>query len=139
MKKISTLFIALCMTAAVNAQSFKDHYFSSIGFSPFLEFGASPSQVEGPFIDQNNGGNAGYFVFQSKWMFAPAFSYEGRYNLTEPSENMAISVKATPTLSGIANQGIFGFYFPIGLGLEMGNGATYQTSANTGFTFTVGY
>jgi|ERR1041385_5456879 hypothetical protein len=139
MKTISVVFIALCATVAVSAQSFKDHFFSSIGFSPFLDFGASPAQVEGPYADANNNGNPVYILYQAKWSFAPCFAYEARYNLTEPSENMAVSVKFTPTLSGMANEGILGLYFPIGLGLELGNGATYQTSANTGFSVTAGY
>jgi len=139
MKTISIVFIALCGTVGVSAQSFKDHFFSSIGFSPFLDFGSTPAQVEGPYADQNNSGNPVYVVYQVNWAFAPAFAYEARYNLTEPSENMAVSIKATPTLSGLAKQGIFGLYFPIGLGLELGNGATYQTSASTGFSITAGY
>jgi hypothetical protein len=139
MKKVSTLIIILCASVIVSAQSFKDHFFSSIGFSPFLDFGSGPSQVEGPFADQNNNGNPVYLVYQSNWSFSPTFVYEARYNLTEPSENMAISVKSTPALTGWAGEGLFGFFLPIGIGLELGNGATYQTSANTGYSFTLGY
>jgi len=140
MKTISTLIIIICASFIVSAQSFKDQFFSSIGFSPFLDFGASPAQVEGPFPDASNNGNPVTLVYQADWSFAPAFIYEARYNLTEPSENMAISVKATPTLSGaFSDLGGIAFYFPVGIGLETGNGSTYQTSANTGFSITAGY
>lgn len=138
MKTISTVFIFICVTAIVGAQSFKDQFFSSLGFSPFLDFGASPAQVNGPFVDPNTG-NLIYTAYQTKYAFAPAFSYEGRYNLMQSGDNMAVSIKATPTISGVAQNGVFGFYFPIGAGLELGNGATYQTTANMGFSFTAGY
>lgn len=138
MKTIYTLIIAVCTAVTVNAQSFKDQFFSAVGFSPYLDFGIAPGHVTCPAI-YTGGYDTVCFTHQTSYA---GFSivYEARYNLVQPSDNFAVSIKGKPVISvSFSDDGIGGFYLPLGIGLEMGNGATYQTSANMGFTFTAGY
>lgn len=138
MKKILLLVFCFCAAGSLFAQTFKDQYFSAFGFSPYLDFGATPGIVKSPVYSNINGDTATYINQVTYW--GVSFMYEGRYNITEPSENMAISIKAKPTISiAFADEGFGGFYIPIGIGLELGNGSTYKTTQNMGFTFTAGY
>lgn len=145
MKKILLLVFCFCAAGSLFAQTFKDQYFSSFGFSPYLDFATTPLQVKSPVNNINNDTNDMNKIFVSQESYwGVSLMYEGRYNLTEPSENMAISIKAKPTISisfstGDEDGGFGGFYVPIGVGLELGNGSTYKTTQNMGFTFTAGY
>lgn len=139
MKTISTLIIIICASFIVSAQSFKDYYFSSIGFSPYLDLGVTPAQVFCPAYSKD-GLDTACVIHQSFYAGAISIAYEGRYNLYQSGDNLAVSVKAKPVFSlSFSDYGACGFYFPIGVGLETGNGSTYQSSSNTGFTFTAGY
>jgi hypothetical protein len=121
------------------SKSFKERYFSAYGVSPLLDFGAGPGEVTYPAY-RSNFADTTCFLHQATYFSLVSASYLGRLNILEPGDNLAISVKGKPTLCfSISKHGLCGFYFPIGLGLEIGNGATYKTLANMGFSFTAGY
>lgn len=139
MKTISTLFILTCATLIAGAQSFKDQYFSSLGFSPCLDFVYAPAQVICPAYRIDHSDTV-CFLHQNTGVGIISIMYEGRYNIIQPSDNFAVSIKGKPTLSlAISNSGMGAFYLPIGAGVEIGDGATYQTTSSIGFTLTAGY
>lgn len=145
MKKIYTSIIFVCAALTLNAQDtqdaqgFQEKYFSAWGFSPCLDFAFSPGKVYYPAYRTGNTDTV-CFLHQKTSVGLVSIAYEGRYNILQPSDNMAISIKAKPTLSlAISNVGTGAFFLPIGAGLEVGNGSTYQSESNMGFTFTAGY
>jgi len=143
-KKIYASIIFICACLTLHAQdegsgSFQDRYFSAMGFSPCLDFTVAPGKVFYPAYHIDNGDTV-CFLHQKTAFGIVSIAYEGRYNIFESGDNLAVSIKAKPTLSlAAANVGTGAFFFPIGAGLEVGNGATYRTESNTGFTFTAGY
>jgi hypothetical protein len=145
MKRVFYIAILICSTFGANAQEqergIQEKYFSAWGFSPFLHMGIGPGQVVNPAYMTSPQADTVCFVHQSYYIGIFSVSYEGRYNLFVPNDNLAVSVKGKPTLSFCSSNfgGIGGFYFPLGVGLEIGNGATYQTESNIGFTITAGY
>jgi hypothetical protein len=135
MKKIYAVIILVCVTVTIKAQSFQDHFFSSYGIG--LDFGAGPGQVYCPVYSSSMYDSA-CFAYQNSYV-GISVAFEPRFNLFEPSADMAVSLKAKPTLNILFGAGILGIYIPIGIGLEVGNGSTYQSESNMGLTFTAGY
>src|SRR5689334_4419462 len=139
MKTIFSLILLISASFTSSPQGFKHRYFVAYGISPLLDFGTGPGQVTYPAYNTNYS-DTSCFLHQTSYFSLIAGSYQGRYNILEPGENLAISVKAKPTLGfSISRDGLCGFYIPVGVGLEVGNGATYQSTANMGFTLTAGY
>src|SRR5690242_21702772 len=104
MKKIYAAIIFVFASLTMNAQDFQDHFFSSYGWG--LDFGAGPGQVYCPVYSPELGDSA-CFAFQNKYV-GISMGFEPRYNLYEPSDNMAISLKAKPTLNILFGEGLLG-------------------------------
>src|SRR6185436_12036043 len=119
MRKILLAAVLMISLGGIaNGQEFKDKFFSSFGFSPFLDFGVAPAEAY-PIdnYDSNTGLHYTTYGAQQNTYAGFTFAYEGRYNLYESGENLAISVKARPT-AGItfAEYGFGAFYLPLGIG-----------------------
>src|SRR5436190_18872961 len=102
MKTIFILIFFVSGAMMARAQSFEDHFYSSYGFG--LDFGASPGQVYSPVYSPEIYDTAS-FVYQNSYV-GVSMAFEPRYNLIEPSDNMAISLKSKPTLNILFGQGI---------------------------------
>src|SRR5690348_6433050 len=121
MKTVYTLLILTGFTLTGGAQNFKDRYFSSVGFSPCLDFVTAPAQVICPAYRTDHLDTV-CFLHQNTGVGIISIAYEGRYNILQPSDNFAVSIKGKPTLSlAISSSGMGAFYLPIGAGLEIGD------------------
>jgi hypothetical protein len=138
MKIFSLSIIFFISACTLQAQTFLDRYFSSFGFG--IDAGTSPLQFEGPFPDVVGFDTLyDYVAFQDNY-WGISTCYSGRYNFIESGEDLAFSVSGKPVFSfGFSSTGFFEILFPLGLGVEWGNGATYKTSSDFGLNFTVGY
>src|SRR5258705_9895189 len=86
-------FQALQEPKVKESKSFKDKYFSAWGFSPFLDFGASPGQAIYPAYRTDHLDTAS-FLPKTSYSSLLSASYKGRYNILEPGDTLAISLKA---------------------------------------------
>lgn len=135
MKTIFTVIFFVSGVMIAKAQSFEDHFYSSYGFG--LDFGAGSVQVYSPVYSSGMFDSA-CFAYQNSYS-GISFAYEARYNLFQPSDNLAISLKSKPAFTILFQAGLAGAFIPIGVGLETGNGSTYKSESDVGFTFTAGY
>lgn len=113
----------------LDAQSFKDKYFHSLGY--VFEY------VKTPGVEfENSGGH-----FQSKY-YSISYQYEARVNIANLSDNSALSVSLAPSAGAAFStnelSGYGSFNIPAFVNIEFGAGSTYDSDANVGFTLGLG-
>lgn len=113
----------------LDAQSFKDKYFHSLGY--LFEFNKTPG------VELGNTGEH----FQFKY-YSLSYQYEGRVNITNLNDNSALSVSLAPSV-GLAFptddlDGYGSINIPVFVNIEFGAGSTYDSDADVGFTLGLG-
>ncbi|MEM9822449.1 MAG: hypothetical protein AAF985_15310 [Bacteroidota bacterium] len=115
---------------SLEAQSFKDRYFHSFGY--IFEYVQAPPFVIGAARSQFD-------------YYSVGIQYEARVNIANLSDNMAVSASAAPSFGlAFSSEGIDGLGWgalnlPFFANLELGAGSTYDSDANFGATFGIGF
>lgn len=136
------LLIVIFVSASINivhAQSFKDRYYQSIGYTLFLDLDFLPTYTEyDPLYP-------GYYVnIETPTCFSIiSYSYKARVNLANINENSSVSIQSIPTLGfSVTGTGdniwIGSFSIPLMIGYNLGNISTYETKQNKGFGVALG-
>ena len=135
MKKLllCTLFSFTSLLAF--SQGLADRFISSLGGTYFLDYSATPVKAE--WIDD---ASSPYWEYRATSSFSVyTFIYTARLNMAEPSDNLAVSASASPSLGVIFSEvGLGGINVPVTVNLDFGAGATYHTTHNAGGTFGLG-
>ena len=147
MKRIYTLIIlSIAVSNFVSAQGSNDKIFHSTGAAAFTDYAQSPvstfKYTSGYDINGNPIQSTTYAQFEGLSYFT--FIYNFRYNISEMSDNSAVTASLIPAVGvyiattgfssngGSDATGFGSFNLPLLLGYEFGAGSTYNSTANMG-------
>jgi hypothetical protein len=152
MKKITPLVLAAVLSLsgleALNAQGFKDKFFTATGFTTFLDIAQLPSSnyLNSAYYNSSNQLEGSYTASAPLSYSLFTYGVKLRYNLVDFSDDASLSIHVQPALgislssdnSGSSQSNIGSFSFPVMIGFNTGNISTYKTSKNKGFGIAIG-
>lgn len=129
----------------------RERFFFNTVYSPFLDFVNSPVYLQSTPVEWDPNQNPTRFEQTPSQILGVSYlsvGIEPRYNLKEWGDNMALAVSMPATIgfaivgasgNDVAGaSGIGNLQIPVLCKLYLGNGSTYRTEKNMGFSFGAG-
>jgi hypothetical protein len=136
MKKLLTILtFSLIFSSLTYGQSLKDRFLFSLGWG--VHYTVAPTTVT-TYMDQYD--LITYYAAEN-WTGFSFYDliFDLRFNIIEPSKDMAIALKLSPAVgTDFGKIGYGSLQLPILIGLESGAGSTYSASAEKGFFINAG-